>query len=117
MIVEEFGKTGFILNSDYEWEKIGEGVRRKILGYDKDLMLVFVEFAKGSEGYVHKHRHKQISYVVKGSFKVNINNEEKILKAGDVFFVQPDLNHGVVALEDSALIDVFNPYREDFIKK
>ncbi len=117
MIDEKFGKTGFVMNSDYEWENAGEGVRRKILGYDKDLMLVFVEFIKGAEGYVHKHPHKQISYIVKGSFEVNINGEKKVLKAGDVFFVQPDLNHGVVALEDSALIDVFNPYREDFIKQ
>ena len=59
---EDFGITGHIFNSDYEWEDAGEGVRRKILGFDNDLMLVLVEFKKGSEGYVHKHPHKQIYY-------------------------------------------------------
>ena len=116
MIDENFGKTGFVLNSDYEWENAGEGVRRKILGYDNDLMLVLVEFKNSAEGYIHKHPHRQISYIVKGSFEVNINNEKRILKAGDVFFIEPELNHGVIALEDSTLIDVFNPHREDFIK-
>jgi len=115
-VENQFGVAGFIFNNDYEWETVGDGVRRKILGYDKDLMLVLVEFRKGSVGYVHKHPHKQISYLVSGSFEVNINGEKKIQKAGDVYFILPDIEHGVVALEDSVLIDVFNPHREDFVK-
>jgi len=112
----QFGITGFIFNKDHEWENAGEGVRRKILGYEKDIMLVAVEFKKGAVGYLHKHPHKQISHIIKGSFEVSINNEKKIMKAGDVFLVMPNLEHGVVALEeDSMLTDVFSPYREDFI--
>ena len=114
---EDFGITGHIFNSDYEWEDAGEGVRRKILGFDNDLMHVLVEFKKGSEGYVHKHPHKQISYLVRGSFEVNIGGEKKVQKTGDVFMIEPNIEHGVIALEDSALIDVFNPHREDFLKK
>jgi quercetin dioxygenase-like cupin family protein len=114
---EKFGITGFIFNSEYEWETVGEGVRRKILGYDKDLMLVLVEFKKGSIGYVHKHPHKQVSYLIRGSFEVNIDGEKKVQKAGDVYMIPSNVEHGVVALEDSALIDVFNPHREDFVKK
>ncbi len=113
----QFGINGFIFNKDYEWESMGEGVRRKILGYDKDLMLVLVEFKKGSVGYLHKHYHKQASYIVSGSFEVNINGEKKIQRPGDAYFVLPNIEHGVVALEDSSLIDVFTPHREDFIKK
>lgn len=112
-----FGVTGFVFNDEYEWENINDGMRRKILGYDKDLMLVLVEFKKGAEGYVHKHPHKQISYLVKGSFEVNINGEKKIQKAGDVFMIPSNIDHGVIALEESTLIDVFSPHREDFIKK
>lgn len=110
-----FGMTGFIFSKDHEWKNVCEGVRRKILGYEKDIMLVAVEFKKGGVGSLHKHPHKQISYLVKGSFEVTINDEKKIMKAGDVFLVLPNLEHGVVALEDSMLIDVFTPYREDFI--
>jgi quercetin dioxygenase-like cupin family protein len=108
--------TGFIENENKEWESTGEGVRRKIMGYDKDVMMVIVEFKKGAEGYVHSHTHRQVSYVANGSFEVNISGEKKVLKAGDVFFVNPDLKHGVIALENGTLIDVFNPYREDFLK-
>lgn len=112
----QFGVTGFIFNNDYQWEKFGEGIRRKILGYEKDLMLVAVEFTKDAAAKIHKHLHKQISYIVKGSFEVTINNEKKIMKAGDVFLILPNLDHGVTALEDSLLVDVFTPHREDFIR-
>ena len=112
-----FGTTGFIFKDNYEWENIDNGVRRKILGYDKDIMLVNLEFKKGAIGYPHKHPHKQIGYIVSGSFEVTINGEKKILKAGDVYLTLPNIEHGVLALEDSVLVDVFTPYREDFIKK
>lgn len=113
---KQFGMSGFIFNDNYQWETVGEGVRRKIMGFNKDLMLVLVQFAKGSVGYIHKHYHSQVSYITKGSFEVTLGNEKKIQKAGDVYFLEPNIEHGVVALEDSELIDVFSPYREDFVK-
>jgi len=39
---------------------------------------------------------------------------KKVLKAGDVFYVAPNLIHGAVCLEAGVLIDVFSPMREDF---
>ncbi len=107
----------FVESANHEWEKVGEGVRRKILGYDKNLMLVYVEFQKGSIGYKHQHPHTQVSYLTSGSFEVYIGDETKVLKAGDCYFIPPNVIHGVTALEDSSLIDVFTPHREDFIKK
>jgi quercetin dioxygenase-like cupin family protein len=116
-MVENFGKTGFIFKNDSEWEIIGDGVRRKILAYEKDMMLVVFEFKKGSIGYLHHHPHKQVGYIVEGSFEVTINGEKKILKAGDAYLTLPNIEHGVVAQEESVLIDVFTPYRKDFLKK
>ena len=110
-----FGNTGFVFNNESEWDQIAEGVRRKILAYEKDLMLVVFEFKKGSIGSLHHHPHKQVGYLVNGSFEVTINGEKKILKTGDSYLTLPDIEHGVIALEDSVLIDVFTPHREDFI--
>ncbi len=106
----------FVFNDEVEWEEVGPGVRRKLLAYDKDLMALVVEFKKDSIGYIHKHYHTQISYLVSGSFEVTIGNEKKIQKAGDAYYLQSNIEHGVVALEDSLLVDIFTPAREDFIK-
>jgi quercetin dioxygenase-like cupin family protein len=106
-----------IENTSVQWEEAGEGIRRKILGYDQDLMMVVVEFKKGSIGQEHKHPHRQVTYIIEGSFEVLVGNERKVLKSGDGFFVPPDVVHGVIALENSLLTDVFSPYRADFLKK
>lgn len=106
----------FIEDSSIEWKTVDQGVRRKIMSYDNDIMLVKVAFERGAVGSLHHHRHVQISYVSRGSFEVEIDGIKQILKAGDIFHVSPNLVHGVVCLEEGELIDVFNPYREDFVK-
>jgi len=105
----------FVESESLAWKTVGEGVQRKILGYDPELMMVHVTFKKGSIGPVHKHPHRQVTFVEGGSFEVQIGHEKKILKTGDCFFVPPDVDHGVVALEDGGLVDVFTPSREDFL--
>jgi len=105
----------FVEQSAIAWEDLGGGVRRKILGYDSSLMMVVVEFKKASIGYVHKHPHRQVTYVQSGSFEVQVDGKKHVLRTGDCFFILPDLEHGVVALEDSCLVDVFTPAREDFL--
>lgn len=113
---EQFGEPGYFSFDSAAWERTGEGVRRKILSYDKDMMLVLVEFQKGAIGPLHRHPHKQFSYITKGSFEVSINGEKRIQKVGDGYLMLPNVEHGVRALEDSALVDMFVPFREDFVK-
>ena len=77
--------------------------------------MVCVRFAKGAIGSLHHHVHRQITYIESGSFEVTIDGNKSILQKGDCFFVTPDLEHGVVALEQGMLVDVFTPCREDFL--
>ena len=108
--------TLFIENDDVAWETVAEGVRRKIMSFDERVMMVKVDFEKGAIGVVHQHYHTQISHVESGVFEVEINGEKKILKAGDAFYIPPNILHGAVCLEAGVLIDIFSPMREDFVK-
>ncbi len=108
------GKS-FIHSDEMEWEQLGDGVERKILGYDDQLMMAVVRFEKGAIGSLHHHVHRQVCYVESGRFEVTIDGNKQILQQGDSYFVAPDLVHGVVALEAGTLIDVFTPAREDFV--
>jgi len=78
-------------------------------------MMVSVEFDAGAVGALHKHPHRQVTYVASGAFRVRIDGREEDLRAGDSFFVAADALHGVVALEAGTLIDVFTPARDDFV--
>ena len=106
----------FIEDKDISWEFPDQGIRRKVMAYNDQLMLVRVDFEQGAVGTLHKHYHSQISHVESGTFEVEIDGQKKVLHAGDAFNVPPDTVHGVVCLEAGVLIDVFNPSREDFIK-
>ena len=97
---------------------IGGGVTRKILSYSKNLMTVELSFPKGATGAKHSHPHEQIGYIVSGSLIYQEEGQEdKILHTGDTYYVAPNVVHGVEILEDTKLLDIFTPMREDFIGK
>lgn len=108
-------KSVFIQNESISWEKVGEGVRRIVMAYTDDVMLVKVAFEKGSIGAVHQHVHTQLTNIESGIFEVEIAGVKQVLKAGDAFFIPSNEWHGVVCLEAGTLIDVFSPMRKDFI--
>lgn len=113
--MKQIAASAFIHSKEIPWEQTRDGVERKILGFDDQLMMVYVRFQKDAVGSLHHHPHRQVSYVESGRFEVTIDAEKKILEQGDSFFVAPDVVHGVIALEDVVLVDVFTPAREDFL--
>ena len=105
----------FVHARDAAWQPMAPGVRRQILGYGPDLMLVRVEFEQGGVGALHHHPHRQATYVASGRFEVTVGGETRVLEAGDSFFAQADVEHGVRALEAGTLVDTFTPARADFL--
>ncbi|HEY5795024.1 MAG TPA: cupin domain-containing protein [Bosea sp. (in: a-proteobacteria)] len=101
--------------ADIAWEATEPGVKRKIMAYGPDLMVVRVVFEAGAVGKPHQHPHRQASYVESGAFDVTIDGKTERLIAGDTFFVPADLVHGVTAVEAGQLIDSFTPMRSEFL--
>ncbi len=106
----------FIFGEEADWVQINDGMRRQILGYDKQIMLVKIEFKAGGVGYAHQHVHCQCSYVVSGIFEFQIGEEIKIVNAGDGLYMESNVMHGVKCIEEGILIDTFSPVRKDFLK-
>ena len=106
----------FVFNGDKEFTELGGGVKRKIMSYNGDIMSVEVRFEKGAVGAMHTHPHTQISYVLAGKFEATIGGETQIISVGDTYITEPDIPHGVVCLEEGALLDIFTPMRADFLK-
>ncbi|QJX48002.1 cupin domain-containing protein [Hymenobacter taeanensis] len=105
----------FLTNESQQWETVGEGVRRSLLAYGPDLMLVKVAFETGAVGAPHRHVHAQITYVESGVFRCLVGEEERVLRAGEGFHAPSNLWHGVVCEEAGVLLDSFSPMREDFV--
>ena len=97
-------------------QNAGEGIERRVLAYSDDLMCVENTFKKGAVGALHHHPHTQITYVASGKFEFDIDGVKNIVQKGDTMLKRNNVIHGCKCLEDGVLIDMFNPYRQDFVK-
>lgn len=114
--MDQKGKE-FINDSEIGWEELGGGLKRKIMSYDDNLMMVKVAFEKGGIGTLHSHFHTQMSYIDSGAFEITIGDKTGVLKKGDAYYIPPNIVHGALCLEAGVLVDIFTPLREDFISK
>lgn len=105
----------YILTNEVAWEELGGGVSRKMLGYDNQIMMVLVKFEKGALGSPHRHFHTQATYCAAGKFEFEIDGVKQVVNAGDGVYIEPNLLHSAVCLEEGILIDTFSPVREDFL--
>ncbi|BBI31910.1 cupin domain-containing protein [Cohnella abietis] len=101
--------------SQGEWQQISPSIRRKILPSGKQLMSMLVEFKQGGYGPEHAHPHEQLGYVVYGKIKMILGDEDVVLETGEQIWVPSDVPHSVIALEDSLVLEVFTPLREDLL--
>jgi quercetin dioxygenase-like cupin family protein len=91
------------------------GLTRRVLAYNDKLFLAEHHMVKGWVGAMHSHPHDQIVYVVRGHLKVDCLGKTFELHTGDTFVVRGGVQHGASAMEESLVIDVFTPCREDYI--
>jgi quercetin dioxygenase-like cupin family protein len=91
------------------------GLTRKVLAYNDKLFLAEHRLAKGFNGALHSHPHEQLVYVIRGRLRITAAGESFEVTTGDTFLVRGGVQHAAAALEDSLVIDVFSPCREDYI--
>ena len=104
-----------IYSNDVPYTDLGGGVKRRVLAYQDQLMIVEVVFETGGVGTVHTHPHAQNTYVLCGRFRFTIDGEPVEVGPGDTIAFPPDIPHGTLCLEAGTLLDMFAPMREDFI--
>lgn len=94
---------------------LGPLCKRTLMIHNESLMMVRFDFKKGGVGEPHSHAdHEQIGYILEGTFELICGDTKTIVTAGDTYLAEKDEVHGVVALEDGAILDVFTPRREEF---
>jgi quercetin dioxygenase-like cupin family protein len=92
-----------------------QGLLRRVGCYNDKLFLAEHRMQKGWTGARHQHPHEQIVYIVSGHLKVTVGTDTFSAHAGDSFVVRGGVEHQAEALEESVVIDVFTPCREDYL--
>jgi quercetin dioxygenase-like cupin family protein len=103
----------------YKWADLPEvdltpQIKRRLVTGEK-VMLLNLTLAKGAIVGEHRHPHEQVSFVLSGALEFEINGEKQIVQGGEGVVLPSYIPHAVVALEDTQVLDVFSPPREDFL--
>ena len=102
---------------DVELEEMAGTISRRFVTSDK-LMIAQITIPKGNLVPAHRHHNEQVTYMLSGALRFlfgEAQDEEIVLRAGEVLIIPSDLLHSAEALEDTFELDVFNPPREDWI--
>ncbi|MHA1472957.1 MAG: cupin domain-containing protein [Promethearchaeota archaeon] len=90
------------------------GIYRKTLAYNKNVMLCHFSLDKNSRVPLHSHKEHQIGYVITGKLQFETEEGKFSVEAGDSYIFESNEKHGATILEDSEVIDIFSPARDDY---
>ena len=62
----------------------------------------------------HAHESEQMTYVLQGALKLLVAGEEVTLREGEVLHIRSNVPHQVEALDDTFVLGVFSPVRQDW---
>ena len=105
----------------YNWNQVPEvelspGLTRQMI-HTPRMTILRVSFKKGVAAPAHQHIHEQLTMLTSGAMRFELGGVPVLLNPGDLLPIPSNVPHGAEALEDSVLIDVFTPPREDLMAK
>ena len=105
----------FTKSENREYKKLVEGVKYKTLVWGTKSSLSMFELDKGAVIPNHSHPNEQSGYLISGKIVFLIEGERFEAKPGDGWNLESHVEHGAEILEDSVIIEVFSPVREDYM--
>lgn len=105
----------FYKSSDRDFKEMLAGIRIKTLVYGDKTLLTEFRLAGGNELPRHAHLYEQTGYLVKGRVRIHIGDESFDAEPGDGWTIPGHVEHGAESLEDSVVVEVFSPVREDYL--
>jgi len=102
----------------YRWdeialEKVTEMVSRKFVTGERETMAQ-IYLKRGAIVPRHAHLSEQMTYVLQGALKLLVGDEEVTLREGEVLHIASSVPHQVEALDDTFVLGLFSPIREDW---
>jgi quercetin dioxygenase-like cupin family protein len=91
------------------------GVNFKTLVYGANTSLHEFKLSEGSIIPKHSHIHEQTGYLISGKLKFILAEGEFLSEPGDAWCIPGRADHEVHVLEDSVIIEVFSPVRQEYL--
>jgi quercetin dioxygenase-like cupin family protein len=105
----------------FSWESVplevmSDLISRKVISGDK-AMVAQVFLKKDAVVPEHHHESEQITYIVEGALRFELEGKVVIVRKGEVLHIPSYVPHRAVALEDTLDLDIFSPIRTDWLTK
>lgn len=114
--VRSEGELKYIRWNDVELEDLNPLLQRHFV-VGEQIMVARVLLKKGCVVPEHSHHNEQVTYILEGALKFEIDGKEIVVGPGEVLCIPPNMPHKATALEDTVDLDVFTPPRADWIGK
>jgi quercetin dioxygenase-like cupin family protein len=101
---------------DVELETMSDVISRKVISGEKG-MVAQVFLKKDAVVPEHSHESEQITYILEGALKFELEGREVVVHKGEVLHIPSNVPHRAVALEDTLDLDIFAPIRTDWLTK
>jgi quercetin dioxygenase-like cupin family protein len=105
---------GFHALKELPVEKVTDKISRRVLSGDKE-MVVWWSMTAGVHAAAHQHPHEQVFWMLKGRMEFRLGHERRTCVAGDVGLIPGGVEHEAWFPEDTEVVDIFSPPREDFL--
>jgi quercetin dioxygenase-like cupin family protein len=105
---------GFLSLDTVPEEQVTPLIRRRIVTGEKE-MIVFWRMKAGAHAAAHRHPHEQIFFMLSGKMEFRLGDEKRTCGPGEVGVIPGGVEHEAWFTEDTEVIDVFSPPREDFL--
>ncbi len=95
-------------------EILNDKLWRKVVSGEK-VMVAQLWLFKDCLVPLHHHESEQISLVLQGALKFELEGREVMVCAGEVLVIPSNVPHSALAMEDTIGIDLFSPIRHDWL--
>jgi quercetin dioxygenase-like cupin family protein len=106
--------------TQYDWnsmpaEQLNPQITRRVV-HTENLTIARLQIAKDAVVPEHSHVNEQVATVERGALKFQIGGHDVVLRDGQSLAIPSNVPHSVVALEDTTVMDIFSPRREDWLR-
>ena len=103
----------------FSWDEVrteimNPKIQRKVISGER-AMVAQVFIAKDAVVPVHQHESEQLTYIMEGALKFELEGREVVVRKGEVLHIPSNVPHRAVALEDTLDLDIFSPIRLDWL--
>lgn len=95
-------------------EQVTDKISRRLVAGDKCMLIVW-HMEAGAHAAAHSHPHEQIFWMLKGKMEFRLGDEKRTCGPGDVAVIPSGVEHEAWFPEDTEVVDIFAPPREDFL--